>query len=116
MSCYEAVWLRCRSVQVSGRRGDERNRVTQPHQRLHPFMGIVDQICRWLPCPGLPKYDDRGPSELEDRFLLTAVKWDVQGMHLLDASYRHCAHLHERQAAEVASIQNIDLPVIANKD
>src|SRR4029453_9014189 len=66
--------------------------------------------------PGAPKNGEGGAAGAEDRLFFAASESRLDWMNLHDSSDRQGAHLHEPQPPEVACLQDVYSPLVAEEN
>src|SRR6266511_3759747 len=79
----------------------------KPHERLGAVVRVLDDIVAWAPRPWFAKHHNGRAAKAKDRFFLATLKGLIERVRLNNSPNRQGSDLHEREAPEVAGLQNV---------
>lgn len=93
-----------------------RDNIAEANVRFHSFACVAENIGSRPPGVLLAEQDDGGPAKFKDGLFFTAAERNIFLMHLNDTPYRQSAYFNETEQPKVLSLQELNMPLIAEKD
>jgi hypothetical protein len=77
---------------------------------------VRDDIVAWAPRPWFAKHHNGRAAKAKDRFFMAALKRLIERVRLNNSPSRQGSDLHEREAPEVAGLQNVYVAFVAEEN